>query len=210
MKKTRPLKAGDPRTVEQTYHVAVDEAQDLFRPKAVPVQLGLDDVPGALSPVVAAFQAVGPERILVEDVHDFDFEVTAGVLDDEARMLFTSGHCHSLALAVHERTGFPIVGFREIARSRIGWDGTLAPNDDDEWEPLVHFAVLAGPNTMLDVNGAYPLDVYTAQNLCEALIVETPVGMDAAIWADDPEGWLTPDPELGDKFVDAVLELLEA
>lgn len=33
-----------------------------------------------------------------------------GVIDDEATGVFLQGHCHSLALALHRRTGWPIVG----------------------------------------------------------------------------------------------------
>ena len=33
-----------------------------------------------------------------------------GILDDAARQAFTKGHCHSLALAIHQLTGWPIKG----------------------------------------------------------------------------------------------------
>ncbi|HEY5990612.1 MAG TPA: hypothetical protein VIV12_30100 [Streptosporangiaceae bacterium] len=33
-----------------------------------------------------------------------------GRLDVNARTAFTEGHCHSLALALHEKTGWPLIG----------------------------------------------------------------------------------------------------
>lgn len=34
-----------------------------------------------------------------------------GVIDEEAEKVFTRGQCHSLALALHRQTGWPIIGF---------------------------------------------------------------------------------------------------
>ena len=41
---------------------------------------------------------------------DRDFELVPGELTDDARYVFTRGQCHSLALALHEATGWPIFG----------------------------------------------------------------------------------------------------
>lgn len=35
--------------------------------------------------------------------------LTTGVIDDSSRKAFTNGQCHALALAVHERTGWPLM-----------------------------------------------------------------------------------------------------
>ena len=39
--------------------------------------------------------------------------MTAGKLDRKAKVVFTRGHCHSLALAVHKLTGWQIYGLAD-------------------------------------------------------------------------------------------------
>jgi hypothetical protein len=66
--------------------------------------------------------------------------VTYGELDAEAISLFRHGACTLLALALHDRTGLPLVLFtsRDVEA-------------DGEWSG--HAAVLAGPHTVLDATG---------------------------------------------------------
>lgn len=58
-----------------------------------------------------------------------------GVIDDQARIVFGRGHCHSLALAIHELTGWPLAGMYDF-------HGTLS-----------HVLVWMPDGMLLDVNG---------------------------------------------------------
>ena len=83
-----------------------------------------------------------------------------------AKFALTNGNCHSLAVALHLETGFPIVAF--------------FPNEadvddvDDEWydegysERVQHFAVLSPEGIVLDGDGAQPLDEVVDRTLWEA------------------------------------------
>lgn len=64
--------------------------------------------------------------------------VTLGVVDENARTTFTNGQCHSFALALHKRTGFPLVGVQK------GW-----------WPGYGHFMVHDTDRDLyLDIEGA--------------------------------------------------------
>ena len=47
--------------------------------------------------------------LTLEDADDVEFYVRPGCFDNEAREACTLGHCHSLALALHRRFGWPMV-----------------------------------------------------------------------------------------------------
>lgn len=49
------------------------------------------------------------DMITLKGTHDRVFVLQRGVLDDRALLAFTGSQCHGLALAVHRRTGWPIV-----------------------------------------------------------------------------------------------------
>lgn len=67
-----------------------------------------------------------------------EVELIPGVLNEDARHAFTTGQCHSLALALAERTGWEVVG--------LCWDEDIpdAPH---------HVAVQASDGRLLDVEG---------------------------------------------------------
>lgn len=70
-------------------------------------------------------------------------ECVPGVIDDAAIEAFSYGHCHVLALALHEATGWPLVA--------IWYDD--APREDDIPD---HVAVRNPSNgKLVDVSGAY-------------------------------------------------------
>src|ERR1035437_3333928 len=50
-----------------------------------------------------------PTRTLIELV-DGAHWLTHGVIDDEARHVFMHGYCGDFALALHNHTGWPIIG----------------------------------------------------------------------------------------------------
>lgn len=66
-------------------------------------------------------------------------ELVPGEICEDAVAVFTMGQCHALALALHEATGWQIVGC-----------------DDDEWDPErgpKHFAVRHPSGRLLDIAG---------------------------------------------------------
>jgi hypothetical protein len=74
-------------------------------------------------------------------LNDADRLLTEGVIDDNARYVFTRGYCAELALALHDRTGWPIVA--------AGWwrdDGGLAPG--------THVGVLMPGRGVVGIEGA--------------------------------------------------------
>lgn len=80
-----------------------------------------------------------------------------GVLDDAARRFFTSGQCHALALAISERTGWPIVGINWRApgcdcNDDFDLDGTWCECDSEECFPR-HVVVRHPSGRLLDVRG---------------------------------------------------------
>jgi len=72
---------------------------------------------------------------------DGEYVLTEGVIDDQARHVFSHGYCAELALALHRRTGWPIV-------SAGVWD------DHNRLIPGAHFGVLVPDGRVLDIEGA--------------------------------------------------------
>ena len=56
----------------------------------------------------------------VVDVAGLSWHLTPGVIDTEAVMAFTRGHCTELALALHDHTGWPL---RIVVQANIDWMG---------------------------------------------------------------------------------------
>lgn len=73
--------------------------------------------------------------------------LTVGVLNDAARFVFTHGQCHSLAVALAETTGCPIVVL--VQRDRLTFPDW--PYDDE----IVHCYVEAPDGWWIDVNGEH-------------------------------------------------------
>lgn len=65
-------------------------------------------------------------------------EITPGVIDDAARFAFTAGHCHALALAIHEHTGWPMLAMSSKHSMR---------------DILQHVVVVMPDGRWLDING---------------------------------------------------------
>jgi hypothetical protein len=178
-----------------------------------------------------------PNKITVQDVNGFPRTVTFGTIDFDAVCLFTRGHCHSLALALHEATGHPIIAFRPVNPDRYDADGYLEAEDWDfshdcteyldhenacqkclyyEPEPrqsVTHFAIQTEPNTILDVTGSHALDTYAWQNSYEPLPVDGsnlhPLMYDPEVTGMYSASWLEPDINLGRHFVEAVYQLAD-
>jgi len=80
-----------------------------------------------------------------------EVEITPGILDDAARFAFTAGHCHALALALHERTGWAILA--------MSGRHSLRPD-------LQHVVVVMPDGRWLDIDGPQePEERYYFQEL---------------------------------------------
>lgn len=127
------------------------------------------------------------EKLTVIGSEHRAWRVTPGVIDADAVHAFTSGQCHALALALHERTGWP-----------LRW------LEDDEGDPL-HCFVETPEGKALDIAGVHDRDE----------MLEGWQGVyDEAASSDQLRalsfgfgGWRVPDTKAASAFVDAVLAL---
>jgi hypothetical protein len=113
------------------------------------------------------------------------FLLKEGELDPASQLVFLNGHCHSLALALNARTGWPLVAIDN------------ASND------CVHVAIRSPTDRVVDITGAHaPLDVIKAVN---------GGGQIRSINADDvyrlpqTHGWAEPALTVAAAWVDPVL-----
>jgi hypothetical protein len=82
-----------------------------------------------------------------------------------AKKALTNGNCHSLAVAIHLETGFPIVAFFP---NENDVDDVNDENYDEYYsERVQHFAVLSPEGIVLDGDGAQPLDEVLDNTLWE-------------------------------------------
>lgn len=83
-----------------------------------------------------------------------DVQLENGIFNEDAEYVFSEGHCHSFALALHEHTNLPLIGRIPIVDEDA--------DEDDLWDPnmkyLNHVAVMTDENTVLDANGIHTLD----------------------------------------------------
>lgn len=133
----------------------------------------------------------GARRAVLEGSDGTRFAVVPGALDERAREAFTRGHCHSLALALHEATGWPIVGA-----------------EDEELE-ICHFFVRTPDGRLLDVTDAHaPEEALQLEHaaFCPGpdYLVEQPAEWVAGIAEEDPS-WRTPQVGLARSFVAPLL-----
>ena len=109
-------------------------------------------------------------------------EITPGVLDDAARYAFSAGHCHALALAIHERTGWPM----------LAMSGRYSAYKD-----LQHVVVVMPDGKWLDVQG--PRDPEEELHRHKQAINADEVSNMGRI-----RHWKNPQLEIAREFVDAV------
>ena len=113
------------------------------------------------------------------------YVVERGVVDDRSALAFTNGHCHSLALALHQATGGPIIAYKR-------YDGSFD-----------HLFVKASDGRLIDIGGARdPSDL-------------TPGGVLSFVDAADVDpltaslGWVPPATDLAADWVSSVVERVE-
>lgn len=55
--------------------------------------------------------------------------IKKNVIDEKAVQLYSNGHCHSLAIAIHRATGWPMVGFFKRGESSPKHVAILLPDE---------------------------------------------------------------------------------
>jgi len=129
-----------------------------------------------------------PEVLLEGSGRHALYRVSVGVLDDRAVRAFVGGQCHALALALHERTGWP-----------------LAWVEDDEGEPK-HCFVLDPQRTQhaVDIAGVHRRDELVRRwGACERHVDMSEVLALSGGWG----GYREPRVDVAQAFVGAVMEL---
>jgi hypothetical protein len=112
------------------------------------------------------------------------FSLVQGVLDDQAKFAFTRGHCHSLALAVHQQTGWPMMAI-------VG----------NEKQAVTHVVVAMPDGRWLDAFGPCPAEArrgYHAEEFDQEQIQEL----------GKHKHWLPTDAETAASFVAPLLATL--
>ena len=116
---------------------------------------------------------------------DVVYVVNPGVLDRRAIAGFTLGQCHGLALAVHERTGWPMVG---------------AYNGNGVCQ---HVLVVDDQGRLVDITGARTrAQVLSADNVDHVQPIDR-AQIDRLV-ADD--GWALPDTAAAELWLDQVID----
>ena len=73
------------------------------------------------------------EQIILELPRGGEVEVIPGVLDQQAEYAFSAGHCHALALAIHERTGWPLLAMSGRHSLRANLQHVVVVMPDGRW-----------------------------------------------------------------------------
>lgn len=128
----------------------------------------------------------------------YEWEVTPGLITGDCeevwnvRQLFTAGQCHALALAIHEKTGWPLVAV---------WYSSMPEDINDYHDCPSHYMVQTPEGELLDITGTFEecdLDhrgwEYTTVDSNHA---DTWIG----------RSYLKPDMDIARQFVDSVVAL---
>lgn len=134
-------------------------------------------------------------RVVLAGADGLSIKVSPGVLDESSRLAYTQGQCHALALALHEATGWPIIGA------------------EDEELDVCHFFVRTPDGLLLDITGAHePEEALQLEHMSfcpapEYLAEQDPEWV--ASLGEDPE-WREPDLMTARSFVYPLLRLCGA
>lgn len=104
--------------------------------------------PDTPAPSPAQSAASSPAHVTLTDFNGQTRTVPAGDLD-AARWFLVGGNCHSLAAALHEQTGLPIIVFH-----RDDWHPVNDDDDEYEADAATHYAVITETGHVLDGHGA--------------------------------------------------------
>jgi hypothetical protein len=114
------------------------------------------------------------------------FLLEAGILDQRAELAFVYGQCHGLAMALHARCGWPLIGL--YSGQRCDHVCVERPNGD-----------------FVDVTGAHAAAKVTSES---GLMTRTMTIGDIAR-LESHHGWVRPDPHAADLWVPEVLARAE-
>lgn len=146
--------------------------------------------------------SIGQAPVEVYDSSGSPCEVTPGVIDDEADWVYLNGQCLALAVAMSERTGWP-VHLRTLT-------------DGDEADPtgvyanLRHAYVQAPDGALIDIRGVNDADIVDEECRdldCDLYLPPRVIpAAEARTLLDEFEGYLfDQDVPTAETFVDAVL-----
>lgn len=122
--------------------------------------------------------------------------------ETRARLALTMGECHNLALAVHRKTGWPLIAFSPWNEDGPGTTGTL-----------VHVGVLTPDGYVLDGHGANIQSWSEDQGEYEGVLLTGEEELTSWISSDVALGqgsWLPLRPEAFDGYLPAVLQAYQA
>jgi hypothetical protein len=109
----------------------------------------------AEAPGINLSEAVGiesPSTVIAVDRTGAPVTLTPGLLDDEARYVFTAGQCVALAVALAEKSGWPVYVESRVYDGRYP-TGDGAPDRLDSNAEIVHAMVEMPDGRVLDVRG---------------------------------------------------------
>lgn len=170
------------------------------------IDLAATSLPTAVTEWMAARPGVAPSGSVVElpVTNDTTAAVTVGTVDTDAVTAYTNGQCHALALALAERTGWPLVAIGHpepchMDDCPVGADGMC----DCQIE---HVAVQRPDGSILDIEGVSPRSAYVDDDDpdFDELFAIAPERLEKLAG----DGWASwPDPDLvtARGFVDVVL-----
>lgn len=115
-------------------------------------------------------------------------EVKAGVIDQQAVRVFTSGQCHALALEIHKRTGWELYG-------------AFTEEELETGDTPGHTLVKAPDGEFIDIEGIGAGERWQRKEL-------VPVS-EKDVLGFDKLNYLPPNREVAALFVDAVLTKIE-
>lgn len=122
------------------------------------------------------------------------YRVRPGVIDQNAKDLFSYGHCHSLALAVYKKTGFEIAGFL-----------------DKEFD-IFHLFNITDKGKALDIEGLSDLSDYekaAIENDEDFIGIARQINPDVVEKFGPKNDWIEIDLELAYMFVDSLLKSID-
>jgi hypothetical protein len=131
-------------------------------------------------------------------------QLTPGVLDGYAKRAFKYGACAALAIALHDRTGWPIVAVTDAHNVEAGKAGGGS---------ALHWVIQTPQGQFLDIDGSHHAQALIDEYAGEADDGEAALGIstraDAWEWYVEAQGEPIP-VKLAATFVSAVLKLRPA
>jgi hypothetical protein len=150
----------------------------------------------------------GAAAVLEGTVWFPEHHVTVGVVDDAAHDAFRTGQCHALALALHERTGWPLV---VIGPKECCYDEDCMDEETDSTGAcgcqVTHIAVQRPDGQVVDIDGTVPVDDAILASDDPDMNELRPLSEDRLEEILGSSKWRVPDLAVARGYVDAVLAI---